>query len=103
MKTYRPDSEETDSDRLNRLEEELAACRDKVNRNLAEFHHKLANIEEKLNALLEIMEAWNNFRGFTRVMAIISSTIKTLAPIALLITALVYFFKTGTWTWGGEK
>lgn len=103
MKTYRPDSEETDTARLNRLEEELSACRDKVNRNLAEFHDKLAAIEQKLTALLEIMEAWNNFRGFTRIMAIISSTIKTLAPIALLITALVYFFKTGTWTWGGDK
>jgi hypothetical protein len=88
---------------LNRLEEELAACRDKVNRNLSEFHTKLSAIEQKLTALLEIMEAWNNFRGFARVMAIISSTIKTLAPIALLITALVYFIKTGTWTWGGDK
>lgn len=103
MKTYRPDSEETDTDRLNRLEEELVACRDKVNRSIADFHKQLATIETKLNTLLEIMEAWNNFRGFTRVMAIISSSIKTLAPIALLITALVYFIKTGTWTWGGDK
>lgn len=103
MKTYRPDSEETDSDRLNRLEEELVACRDKVNRNIAEFHKQLGAIEEKLTALLEIAEAWNSLRGFAKVMTIISSTIKTLIPIALLVTALVYFFKTGTWTWGADK
>lgn len=103
MKTYRPDSEETDSDRLSRLEEELVACRDKVNRNIAQFHQQLEGIEEKLTALLEIAEAWNNWRGFAKVMTVISGAIKTLVPVALLITAVVYFFKTGTWTWGGDK
>lgn len=103
MKTYHPKEEEATEDRLNRLEEELNECRAKVNRSLDEFRGRLDLIQQQLTTLIEIAEAWNNWRGFARIMSIMSSTIKTLAPIALLITAIVYFVKTGTWTWGGEK
>jgi uncharacterized coiled-coil protein SlyX len=103
MKTYRPIEEETTDDRLNRLEEELQECRAKVNRSLTEFRERLDTIQRQLTTLIEIAEAWNNWRGFARVMSVVSTTIKTLAPIALLITALVVFFKTGTWTWGSDK
>lgn len=103
MKTYRSNEEETPDDRLNRLEEELQECRSKVNRSLNEFSERLDTIQNQLTTLIEIAEAWNNWRGFARVLSIVSATIKTMAPIAILVTAIVYFFKTGTWSWGGEK
>jgi hypothetical protein len=94
MKTYKSREGESTEDRLNRLEDEFQECRDNV-------FQSLATIQTQLNTLIGLAEAWNNWRGFARIMALLSAAIRTLTPIALLAMAVAYFIKTGVWTWVG--
>lgn len=84
------------------LREEIEEHRSDVQEQLRETRLAQQQLNEKMDEVLvavgsvhEVMNAWNNAKGFVNTVQMISKVIKFLTPIGLLILAGWYFIKTG--------
>lgn len=58
---------------------------------------RIAPMEADIKRIREIVEAWNNAKGFVNTVKGISSTIKILAIPAAACAAIWYLITTGHW------
>lgn len=85
----------TNIDRRPALQAELDAYRADIGVRLAEQDARLKIVEDNTVAILDIVSAWNNAKGFVRVMQAMSATIKVAAVIFAAWLALWYLIKFG--------
>jgi hypothetical protein len=50
----------------------------------------------------EVLEAWNNAKGFILTLKLISGGVKIIAPIVAFVVITWVFIKTGKWVTGME-
>ncbi len=89
-------------DDLLRCKSELEGRLEGVEGRLKGVDGRLVSIESDTKRTLEIIEAWNNAKGFVNVVRGISATIRVLWWPFVLIAAIVVFLKTGNWQWPGK-
>lgn len=77
------------------MKHELTGCRREVDARLDAQDARMKIIEENTRAILDIVSAWNNAKGFVRVIQAISTTIRVTAIPLAAITALWYLITTG--------
>lgn len=57
----------------------------------------LKKLTENTGRLADVLEAWNNVKGFWWTLKLISSGAKIIIPVLAFIGAVWYFAKTGHW------
>lgn len=90
-------------DAMAHVHSRLQECEDSIagliesNRKISETLEALA---ENIGRVAEVLEAFNNAKGFWLTIKFLSAFAKVLLPILLFSGALWVFLKTGHW--GGE-
>jgi len=78
----------------------LQDCEDSI-AGLLESNKKisetLATLSENVGRIAEVLEAFNNAKGFWLTIKFVSAFAKTLLPILIFAGALWVFLKTGNW------
>jgi hypothetical protein len=69
------------------------------NRDTAEL---LKSLTGELGRVAEVLEAWNNAKGFILTLKLISGGVKIIAPIIAFVVIAWVFIKTGKWVTGIE-
>ena len=57
----------------------------------------LKKLTENTGRLADVLEAWNNVKGFWWTLKLISSAAKIAVPMLAFVGAVWYFAKTGHW------
>lgn len=86
-------------------EEKLKECRDEVDKSMAILHGRvdafvqatstIHEIRDDIREMREILDAWNNAKGFVTTIKFLSSLIKWISIVGGTIGLIWYFFKTG--------
>lgn len=58
---------------------------------------KLDVLAGTIGRVAEVLEAWNNAKGFWMVVKFMSSVLKVVLPLLLFTGAIFAFIKTGQW------
>lgn len=58
---------------------------------------EFAQLNQYIGRMAEIMEAWNNAKGFWSVMQFVTAFVKVAAALGLFFAAIWVFLKTGVW------
>jgi len=74
---------------------ELLHCREEVRADTAAIDQRLRVIENNTAQILEVMNAWNNARGFVKTVQAISRTVKVLTPIIIFVSLAWYAITHG--------
>lgn len=89
-------------DRLNEFYDEFVQHMEGEEASRKEFllaiERNTVAVNGQAKSTADLVAAWNNAQGFLSVMVWISRWIKILTPIAIVLGAIFYFIKTGTWT-----
>lgn len=59
---------------------------------IALIHDDLQRIKAELVTVKEILEAWNNAKGFVKVVKLVGDIVKWGSPVVVAILATWYFF-----------
>lgn len=57
----------------------------------------LRKLTDNTGRLADVLEAWNNVKGFWWTMKLLSTSAKIFIPLLAVAAAVVYFVKTGQW------
>jgi len=92
----------TDADAVARLHDRVDDHdRDilRIDGTLVELVTNMKGLTDNTGRLADVLEAWNNVRGFWWTIKAFSAMAKLVAPILMLAGALWLFGKTGHWKW----
>ena len=67
------------------------------NRATAEY---LKSLTENLRRVAEVLEAWNNAKGFWLTLKLFGGIVRVIAPIIAFVVVVWVFIKTGKWITG---
>lgn len=94
-----------DRRRLDKVIEDLQTCQQSVNDRLHVLDIRSKKMEErqiemfnKQEKIKDLLEAWDNAKGFASVIKGLSATTKIIAPILLFFTLVTAFAISG-WSW----
>lgn len=71
----------------------------RIDATLATLVDSMQGLTDNTGRLADVMEAWNNVKGFWWTVKALSTLAKLAAPILLLFAAVWLFAKTGNWKW----
>lgn len=71
----------------------------RIDGTLTTLVSSMQGLTDNTGRLADVLEAWNNVKGFWWTVKAMSMLIKLLAPILLLFAAVWLFAKTGHWKW----
>ena len=80
-----------------RLEDKLRDCKKDVDAELETIALSIKQLQSDIQAMRDILEAWNNMKGFASGMRFFSTAIKILTPIVVFFGGVYWFFHTGQW------
>lgn len=83
-----------------RVDDKINKCKADVDKELDTIAVSLKQVQADIQAMKEILEAWNNMKGFASGMRFISTVIKILTPIVVVFGGLYFMAKTGNWPSG---
>jgi hypothetical protein len=90
----------SDSDAILHMHNRLNDCEESIklllesNRDTAEL---LKSLTGELGRVAEVLEAWNNAKGFILTLKLISGGVKIIVPIVAFVVVVWVFIKTGKW------
>jgi len=79
-----------------RFDDRLRECKKDVDLEFDSITQVIKQIQADVQAMKEILEAWNNMKGFASGMRFVSAVIKILTPIVVLIGGAYFALKTGS-------
>lgn len=88
----------TDSDTILHLHSRIQDCEESIEKLLQaqqKMTDNLIPLTDNLGRVAEVLEAWNNAKGFWVTLKFISATAKILIPIAAIAGASWIAFKSG--------
>lgn len=85
------------SEHSRRFSDKLKDCREDVNVELDTIAKSMAKMQADIQAMKEILEAWNNMKGFASGVSFIATVIKVLAPVVAFFGGLYWLIHTGSW------
>jgi len=80
---------------VRKMEANLEETLPQISATLKMLSEQSARQTETLNKMAEILEAWNNIKGFGKTLRFLSTWIKVISLIVLAWVAFVYFLRTG--------
>jgi len=90
----------TDSDAVLHLHARVADCEESIMKMLEVQNALTVNMQtlnENMTRIAEVLEAWNNAKGFWITVKFVSAFAKIVLPIAAIVGAVWLFGKTGQW------
>ena len=69
---------------------------------IEELQKTLDSIKADLDAIRELLEAWNAAKGAVKVIYVIGTVIKWLVVTGVALSAITFFLHNGTWPTGGK-
>jgi hypothetical protein len=81
--------------RRNATKGELDDCKNSVDEQISAIKETVAVVASDAKKIREIVEAWDNAKGFVNTVKGISATIKFLALFAAALAGLWYIMTTG--------
>src|SRR3990172_6141306 len=81
--------------RRNATKGELDDCKNSVDEQIKAIRETVAAVANDAKKIREIVEAWDNAKGFVNTVKGISSTLKLLALPAAFVVAIWYLITTG--------
>lgn len=90
----------TDDDAVLHLHGRIADCEESIIRLLEAQQAMTTNMQsltENMGRIAEVLEAWNNARGFWLTVKFVSAFAKVMFPIVAVGAAIYAFVKTGQW------
>lgn len=82
-------------DRVDDHERDIA----RIDGTLTKLVDNMQGLTDNTGRLADVLEAWNNVKGFWWTIKAMSALAKLAAPVLLFIAALWLFAKTGQWKW----
>lgn len=92
----------TDADAVARLHDRVDDHERDITRidgTLTQLVANMQGLTDNTGRLADVLEAWNNVKGFWWTIKAMSTMAKLAAPILMLAAALWLFAKTGQWRW----
>lgn len=89
-----------DSNAVLHLHSRVADCEESIDKLLASqaaMADNFKRLSENLGRVAEVLEAWNNAKGFWLTIRFVSAVVKVVVPIAALLVAVWVLLKTGQW------
>ena len=80
-----------------RFEDKLHDCKKEVDVELDSIAQSIKRMEADIQAMKDILEAWNNMKGFASGMRFVSTVFKVIMPIVMFIVGVYWLLKTGHW------
>lgn len=71
----------------------------RIDGTLTDLVSNMKGLTDNTGRLADVLEAWNNVRGFWWTIKALSALARLIAPILLFMAALWLFAKTGHWKW----
>lgn len=90
----------TDHDEVLRLHSRVGDCEKSINKLLESqqlMTEHVKKLTDNTGRLADVLEAWNNVKGFWWTLKLMSGGAKIVIPIVALVAALWIFLKTGHW------
>lgn len=69
----------------------------RIDATLATLIDSMQGLTDNTGRLADVLEAWNNAKGFLITLRVLMSALKAILPIAVFLGALWIFLKTGRW------
>lgn len=91
---------DADSNAVLHLHSRIADCEasiDKLLASQAAMADNLKRLTENLGRVAEVLEAWNNAKGFWLTIQFVSGVVKVVVPIGAFLVAVWLLVKTGQW------
>lgn len=82
-------------EQTNVTREELRTRNAHVDMQFQSFHERLTPLENDVKRIREIVEAWDNAKGFVNVIKAFSAMLKILAVPFAILMAIWYLITTG--------
>jgi uncharacterized membrane protein len=60
----------------------------------------LKSLTENLGRVAEVLEAWNNAKGFWLTLKLVGGGVRVVSPIVAFVVVVWVFIKTGKWITG---
>lgn len=89
-----------DSDAVLHLHSRVADCEESIGKLLEAQRDVTANMRTltaNMGRIAEVLEAWNNAKGFWITLKLASAGAKVLLPLLAFGAAVFIFMKTGKW------
>ena len=86
----------TDSDTVLHLHSRIADCEESILKLLEAQKHvtdSMAKLTDNMGRIAEVLEAWNNAKGFWATLRFMSAAAKVLVPIMVVTGAIWAAFK----------
>lgn len=90
----------TDADAVLHLHSRIADCEESIGRLLEaqrEMTDNMRTLTSNIGRVAEVLEAWNNAKGFWITLKFASGFAKIMLPLIAFSGALWLFVKTGQW------
>lgn len=71
----------------------------RIDGTLTTLASTMQGLTDNTGRLADVLEAWNNVKGFWWTIKAMSTLAKLAAPVLLLFAAVWLFAKTGQWKW----
>lgn len=87
-----------DTDAVLHLHSRIGECEESIVRLLEAQREMTANMNrltDNMGRIAEVLEAWNNAKGFWLTVRFVSAFVKVVLPIAAVFGALWLYIKTG--------
>lgn len=92
----------TDADSVMRLHDRVDDHDREILRldgTIGELVRNMKGLTDNTGRLADVLEAWNNVRGFWWTIKALSALAKLASPILLFLAAMWVLAKTGQWKW----
>jgi hypothetical protein len=90
----------TDENAMLHLHSRVADCEESIQKLLESQQHMTENLKkltDNTGRLADVLEAWQNVKGFWWTLRMMSSGAKIVVPLIAVIAAAWLFLKTGNW------
>ncbi len=71
----------------------------RIDGTLTKLASTMQGLTDNTGRLADVLEAWNNVKGFWWTVKAMSTLTKLIMPVLLLFAAVWLFAKTGQWKW----
>jgi hypothetical protein len=71
----------------------------RIDGTLTQLASTMQGLTDNTGRLADVLEAWNNVKGFWWTVKAMSTLTKLIMPVLLLFAAVWLFAKTGQWKW----
>ena len=82
---------------VRRFDDKLRDCKKDVDVELDSIASSIKQMQADIQAMKDILEAWNNMKGFASGMRFVSTVIKIMTPVVVFFGGIYWFFHTGQW------